>query len=491
MRLRVVPRPDARYHILAALIAASLSVSGLAVAQDASSPAPLDPTKLKSLERDLQKTQAERDRLQSQTAASARALDAIRADIIATAKEIQDQEHSLTLLENRVGELERDGARLTKTLGRRDAQMVQVLMALERLALRPSDALTLNPLSPADAVRSAILLRAALPNIKQSSAELQGELKDLYRVRAEILDRKEQAAAGAAALVQKHTRLDALVKEKADKHETLLARGEDVNQRMTKMAREAEDLRELFTKLAEEKARRDEQERKVAAEGAQKEKEQREKEQKLAAEKAGEKAAEAKARAEAAAAAGGGNTGRIVLKAPPGVEPIPPSPEMQLAALPPEPSKPAAKRSPDDETVTRSFAKARGTMPFPVTGQLAAKYGETSQAAGDAGLMAKGITIKSRAGAQVVAPFDGIIAFAGPFRGYGQLLIIEHSEGYHTLLAGMGHIDAAVGQRVLAGEPVGVMENDGAPALYVELRRDGQPINPLPWLADRAGKNSG
>ncbi|MEQ9447676.1 MAG: peptidoglycan DD-metalloendopeptidase family protein, partial [Rhodospirillaceae bacterium] len=104
---------------------------------------------------------------------------------------------------------------------------------------------------------------------------------------------------------------------------------------------------------------------------------------------------------------------------------------------------------------------------------------------------ARGITIKGRAGAPVIAPFDGIIAFAGPFRGYGRLLIIEHSEGYHTLLAGLARIDGAVGQMVLAGEPVGLMETAGAANLYVELRRDGQPINPLPWLAGRAGKTSG
>ncbi|MBY0509677.1 MAG: peptidoglycan DD-metalloendopeptidase family protein [Rhodospirillaceae bacterium] len=465
-----MPRPEPRSAFFAALIAASV-FSFPAVAQDAP-----DPSKLKSLERELEQTQAERERLEKQASASARALMAVREDMIATAKEIQEQEHSLTVLENRIAEMERDSARLTKTLGRRDTQMVQVLMAIERLALRPSDALTLNPLSPADAVRSAILLRAALPNIRQSSADLQGELKDLYRLRAEIVERKEQAAAGAAALVQKHRRLDALAKEKAGAYETLLARGEDATQRMARMGREAEDLRALFAKLAEEKAKREAAEKKLAAERAQQEKEQREKEQKLAA----ERAAEAKAKAEAEAKAGG----RIVLKPPPGVAPHQPGAEKQTASLPP------AKKS-DEETVTRSFAKARGTMPFPVTGKLASKYGEASQAAGEAGLMAKGITIQSRSGAQVVAPFDGIVAFAGPFRGYGLLLIIEHSEGYHTLLAGMGHIDAAVGQRVLAGEPVGIMESDGAPALYVELRRDGQPINPLPWLADRAGKNSG
>ena len=86
---------------------------------------------------------------------------------------------------------------------------------------------------------------------------------------------------------------------------------------------------------------------------------------------------------------------------------------------------------------------------------LTGKY----QTSADAGLLAKGITITSRAGAQVVAPFDGIVAFAGPFRGYGQLLIVEHSEGYHTLLAGLGRIDIAAGQRILAGEPVGIMNS--------------------------------
>jgi septal ring factor EnvC (AmiA/AmiB activator) len=53
-------------------------------------------------------------------------------------------------------------------------------------------------------------------------------------------------------------------------------------------------------------------------------------------------------------------------------------------------------------------------------------------------------------------------------------------------MAGMARIDATVGQHVLAGEPVAAMAEDGAPALYVELRRDGQPINPQPWLTSRS-----
>jgi murein hydrolase activator len=81
----------------------------------------------------------------------------------------------------------------------------------------------------------------------------------------------------------------------------------------------------------------------------------------------------------------------------------------------------------------------------------------------------------------------------GPFRGYGLILIIEHGEGYHSLLSGLGRIDGDVGQWVLAGEPVGAMgpATEGNPRLYLELRRQGHPINPQPWLAAGTGKVSG
>ncbi len=81
----------------------------------------------------------------------------------------------------------------------------------------------------------------------------------------------------------------------------------------------------------------------------------------------------------------------------------------------------------------------------------------------------------------------------GPFRGYGQLLIIEHGEGYHTLVAGLSRIDGEVGQWLLAGEPIGQMGDGegGRPSLYVEFRRNGEPINPLPWLAASETEVSG
>lgn len=140
------------------------------------------------------------------------------------------------------------------------------------------------------------------------------------------------------------------------------------------------------------------------------------------------------------------------------------------------------------------FSSARGALPLPARGTVIMRFGDKNSL----GLATKGITVKTRPFAQVIAPYDGRIVFAGRFRDYGQLLIIGHGEGYHTLLAGFSRIDGVVGQWVLAGEPVGQMGNRESkqgktsdPALYVELRRNGEPVNPLPWLAASERKVSG
>ncbi|MGA0395445.1 MAG: murein hydrolase activator EnvC family protein, partial [Rhodospirillales bacterium] len=79
-----------------------------------------------------------------------------------------------------------------------------------------------------------------------------------------------------------------------------------------------------------------------------------------------------------------------------------------------------------------------------------------------------------------------------PFKGYGQILIIQHGDAYHTLLAGMRRVDATLGQRLLSGEPIGVMGiQDAGSRLYIEVRRKGQPINPLPWFTAANSKVRG
>ena len=129
-----------------------------------------------------------------------------------------------------------------------------------------------------------------------------------------------------------------------------------------------------------------------------------------------------------------------------------------------------------------------GRMLAPASGDVVLAFG-TASGSGDS---AKGITFETRPGAEVVAPFDGRVVFAGAFKGYGQILIIGHGDGYHSLVAGLDRIDSSVGQWLVAGEPVGRMPaGEAKPRLYLELRHDGQPINPLPWLATRDAKVKG
>ena len=138
-------------------------------------------------------------------------------------------------------------------------------------------------------------------------------------------------------------------------------------------------------------------------------------------------------------------------------------------------------------TAIRAFPTLPGSLVQPVVGSIHDEFGTPDAAAGSTG---KGIEIETRADAAVVAPFDGQILFQGPFRSYGEILIIQHAGGYHSLLAGLARSDATVGQWVLAGEPVGVMgqSKDGNPKLYMELRRDGRPIDPAPWLGKSDSK---
>jgi septal ring factor EnvC (AmiA/AmiB activator) len=138
-----------------------------------------------------------------------------------------------------------------------------------------------------------------------------------------------------------------------------------------------------------------------------------------------------------------------------------------------------------------AFADARGLLPMPVVGTVSKHFGDPDGLGG----RTEGMTVLTRAGAQVNAPSDGWVVYAGPFRSYGQLLIINAGGGYHVLLAGMERIDVQLGQFVLAGEPVAVMASQrlasagavaiGAtqPVLYIEFRKDGASIDPAPWWA--------
>lgn len=113
----------------------------------------------------------------------------------------------------------------------------------------------------------------------------------------------------------------------------------------------------------------------------------------------------------------------------------------------------------------------------PVAGHILHPYGEQDAD----GVTSEGITYSTFPAAPVVAPLAGKVVFAGPFKGYGQIIILQHGGGYHSFLAGFGRIDAEMDQEVDAGEPLGVMpvEKGKRPTLYFEWRRNSEPVNPV------------
>jgi septal ring factor EnvC (AmiA/AmiB activator) len=132
-------------------------------------------------------------------------------------------------------------------------------------------------------------------------------------------------------------------------------------------------------------------------------------------------------------------------------------------------------------------------LPLPVNGVKIRDFGASDGRGG----IEKGLSVATRAGAQVTAPCDGWVVYAGSFRSYGQLLILDAGGGYHVLLMGMERISVDPGQFVLTGEPVAAMgagpqitaaPGSSQPVLYVEFRKDGTPIDPSPWWATNEGE---
>ncbi|MGX7896107.1 murein hydrolase activator EnvC family protein [Tsuneonella sp. HG222] len=158
----------------------------------------------------------------------------------------------------------------------------------------------------------------------------------------------------------------------------------------------------------------------------------------------------------------------------------------RLAALPgpvlrpPQPELADRAPEPASEQAAARAAAAGGPPPspyiLPVTGRTVIGFG-TPTGSGLSG----GLTLAPRAGAQVVAPAAGRVAFAGPFRGYGRIVIIEHEGGWASLVTGLARADVEVGEALVGGAPLGVA-GQGRPTVSLELRRGGEPVNPLQFV---------
>jgi len=391
-------------------------------------------------EEELEKVRAEQKRATDLAAKLKAELDAIGEDrskltamLLGSAATLRNVEDRIAAAETRLKTLAANEATIRRSLASRKAVIAEVLAALQRLGRRPPPALAVSPEDALQAVRTAILLGAVLPEMKVEVDTLVADLSELVRVRGDIAAERDVLGRDLAALSQERTRMTVLIQERQRKQSETEKALDAERGRAVQLGRQADNLKDLIARIEQDIA--------------------------------------SSARAAAAARAS---------ERPAADRPAPADPKNSLAAL----------KDPGRLSPAIAFVSAKGILPMPVNGIKIREFGASDGLGGTE----KGLSVTSRSGAQVTAPCDGWVVYAGPFRSYGQLLILNAGGGYHVLLAGMERISVDLGQFVLTGEPLAVMgggpqsaaavaTGSTQPVLYIEFRKDGAPVDPGPWWA--------
>jgi septal ring factor EnvC (AmiA/AmiB activator) len=410
--------------------------------------------KLDETSQKLQSSRAQEQGLAQDVAALAEARAKLNSDLIEAGKQVQASEAKLSGTEAKLAELTDQVTVIRNSITDRKETIVKMLSAMQRIGRTPPPALVTRRDDALAVVRSAMLLAQVFPELKYQADNLSQELDGLVKLETGIREQRDAEKSEADRLAAERGRIDKLLEEKKTKLAQSEAELTATRQAAEQQAAEETELNALIARLDERIAK---------AEVAQ-----------YDAEVATEKALRAREQQQALAT--------------PGNE--------KVIEIKPESTK-IAFASPARLKPAMPFELTKGTLPLPAQGKRLKRFGEADGVGGTL----RGISLQTRGEARIIAPTDGWVVYAGPFRSYGNLLIINAGGGYHVLLAGMGRIDVSLGQFVLAGEPVAVMgaalqagqgNNDNSrPVLYVEFRKDGRPIDPGPWWAEASEKVQG
>jgi septal ring factor EnvC (AmiA/AmiB activator) len=436
------------FPVLAALMLAALGLSPLGfTAASAQTPRPQAPAEagdldaIKTRDQELEALRAAQRRTLENEARLKREIESIGDDrrrfnqqLIDTASRVLAVEERIAQTQARLVPLDEREQALRTSLEQRRGVIAEILAALQRIGRRPPSGLMMRADDALQSVRSAMMLGAVLPEMRQQAEVLAADLAELVHLRQQTAAERDRLARDLFVLADERQHLSVFIEERQKRLGEAEQALSEERQRAAQLARQAENLTQLIAKL--------EQGLDTAA-----------------------RAARTAARASEEAKAPGGRPDLAALKDPGRLAPA------------------------------IAFASAKGTLPLPANGARIKEFG----AADGLGGTEKGVSISARPGGQITAPCDGWVVYAGPFRNYGQLLILNAGGGYHVLLAGMERISVDLGQFVLTGEPVAVM-GDGAqsavakaggvsqPVLYVEFRKDGVPVDPGPWWAVNEGQ---
>ena len=370
--------------------------------------------RLEAVQQDLDKSREKRANLDKAARKAAAELRAVKRQGVNLARKMHRHSADADRIEAQLNSLEERERTKTEKMQQRKAQLSVTLAALQRLARMPTATLVAVPQSTDKTIRTAILLRAAVPELQRDAMSLGDDLRALTSLRDQISADKVALTDSLARLKAERKSLAALTSDKFKLLKNMKSAERAAAQKAARLSARAGNLRELLEKLSIRQ-------------------------------------------------------NRPALRAP-GSAPV--------ALIPVPARKPA---------VTPPVTISRGVLPAP--GRVVTTFGAKMPN----GTLSKGVFVVTLPSAAVVAPIPGRVVFAGQFRGYGNLVILELRDKGHALISGMSRIDAQVGDDVLVGEPLGEMtpSTGTAPKLYFELRRRGRPINPMPSDTARRNKVSG
>jgi septal ring factor EnvC (AmiA/AmiB activator) len=402
-----------------ALRRGTAALLGLVLAATTASAATDPQAALQAVQRQQQLHEDQAAAARARVAAIAAMQAALTQQRVQTAAKLQDAEKATAAAAARMADLAAQKKAVATALIARAAALAPLLPLIERLALFPSETLLAVPAKPSDTLRGLLVLQGLSREIGRQANALKQQQGQLDGL-TEAMEAAAPALAEAEAVqASQNAALDAQIASAAASQQSAADAAAAADQAAANDASRTQTLQEAIARIA-----------------------------------ASRQAALARATRLAKRAA----------RQRPAVAAAAQQREAELAA-------PAGA------------GLGSGHLPSPVVGQVVRGWGETTLAG-----PATGLSYATAPGARVISPCTGSVVFGSPFRSYGLLLIVDCGGGYDFVLAGLDRLDVAIGQRLQSGEPVGIMAgwNPKQPAqrpqLYLELRRDGTPVNPAPWL---------
>ena len=399
---------------------------------------------LETLSRSITVSEEKTKELEAEIANLEKSRQSLRDAIVKSAAMRKEMEEKILAGEKRLEGMREREAGVRASLHERRGLLAEVLAALQRMGRNPPPALLVTPEDALSSVRSAILLGAVVPGIRKETDDLVADLKDLMDIKTNIDREKIDLAQAMQLRVEEEKRSELLIAQNEALAQTNSRTLAAERRRAEELAARATSLEGLIGSLEREIG----SVRDAAALARAKEEERR-----------GQTEAERE----------------------------------KARAL-------ARDSVPDKNRIAPAyeFSELQAKLDFPVAGDVLRRFGEADGTGHDS----QGLTLAANPGALVTAPSDGWIVFAGTFRSYGRMIILNAGEGYHLVLSGMDKVNVREGQFVVAGEPLAVMgekrvasvnalalETD-KPTLYIEFRKNGKPVDSRPWWSTKNSRKA-